>query len=153
MEPMQRTVRYENVRSVNAAGFSLIELMVVVVIIGVIAGIAYPSYRNHLVKTNRAAAQAYITNLAAREEQVMLDNRGYVAATAATLANTPISLGVPPEVSRYYTMQVTIATVPPPTYTITATPLPGTMQANDGFMTLDTAGIKTRMISSVDHGW
>lgn len=150
---MQRTVRYENVRSVNAAGFSLIELMVVVVIIGVIAGIAYPSYRNHLVKTNRAAAQAYITNLAAREEQVMLDNRGYVAATAATLANTPISLGVPPEVSRYYTMQVTIATVPPPTYTITATPLPGTMQANDGFMTLDTAGIKTRMISSVDHGW
>src|SRR6266566_2642425 len=105
MEPMQRTVRYQRVRSVNAAGFSLIELMVAVVIIAVISGIAYPWYRNHIISSNRAAIKSFMSNVAAREEQIMLDARAYSAAAATNVKlGAPINLGVPAEVAKYYSI-------------------------------------------------
>ncbi|WP_206769022.1 MULTISPECIES: type IV pilin protein [unclassified Marinobacter] len=46
------------------AGFTLIELMIVVAIIGIIAAIAYPSYQDSVRKTRRATAQAELMELA-----------------------------------------------------------------------------------------
>lgn len=124
-------------------GFTLIELMIVVVMIGIIAGIAYPSYRNHVVKSNRAAAQGYMMSLSTRQEQVMLDQRQYVAAANNTALGTTTGLiAVPPEVSRYYNLAITVAATPP-AYSITATPIAGTAQANDGAITLASDGTKS----------
>lgn len=126
-------------------GFTLIELMIVVVLIGIIAGIAYPSYRNHMVKSNRAAAQGYMMSLSTRQEQIMLDRREYLAATNAQLtATTPPTglLGVPPEVSRNYTVVINVAATPP-AYSIVATPIAGKAQAKDGAITLASDGTKS----------
>lgn len=124
-------------------GFTLIELMIVVVIVAILASIAYPSYRNQVVKGNRAAAQGYMMSLSSREEQIMLDNRSYKAATTAQLAdaNGPLRFAPPVEVSKFYDLSIAapIAVVPP-TYMITATPKAGGMQATDGILTLDNTG-------------
>jgi type IV pilus assembly protein PilE len=118
-------------------GFSLIELLVAVVIIGIITAIAIPSYQNYVVKGNRAAAQSYMMDLANREKQYLLDARVYTANSATDLGVTP-----PADVSKHYTVAVTVGTAPP-SFTITATPIAGSSQANDGTLTLGSDGTKT----------
>ncbi len=48
----------------RGAGFTLIELMIVVAVIGVLAAIAYPNYREYVMKSNRSDAKASLTRSA-----------------------------------------------------------------------------------------
>lgn len=123
-------------------GVNLIELMIVVAIVAILAAVAYPSYRNHVLKGNRAAAQGYMMSLAGHEEQIMLDKRKYLPGANTSAVNGLKS--IPAEVTKYYDLKVeTDDTATPPTFTITSTPKSGTMQANDGTLTLDSKGNKT----------
>jgi type IV pilus assembly protein PilE len=126
-------------------GVTLLELMIVVVIIGILASIAYPSYRNHIIKGNRSAAQSHMMALAAREEQIMLDRRQYLAAANnAAIGATIGLLAVPGEVSRFYQLSVAVdMAATPPSFVITAVPGAATMQAGDGNLTLSSDGSKT----------
>ncbi|HEX5337417.1 MAG TPA: type IV pilin protein [Gallionella sp.] len=117
-------------------GFSLIELMIAVVIVGILAAIAVPSYQSYVVRGNRAAAQAFMTDVANREKQYLLDARVY-AADLATLGMT-----APTEVSRHYTSITIAVSAAPPTFTITATPT-SAQQAADGALTLASDGTKS----------
>ncbi len=123
-------------------GFSLIELMIAVAVIAVLAAIAYPSYQEHLRKGRRTAAQAFMMDVASREQQYLLDARSYALGAGAL---TTLNVTAPTDVSRYYTVTVGPA-VPttPPSFTITATPIAGSVQAADGALTLDDQGNKTR---------
>lgn len=72
----------------RAAGFSLIELMIVVAIVGILAAIAYPSYVNSIMRSNRAAARACLTNFATHMERFYTTNMRYdedLGGTAITL--------------------------------------------------------------------
>ena len=70
----------------NSYGFSLIELMVVVVIVGVLASIAYPSYRDQVRKTRRADAKSALLDAAAKMERYYTQFGRY----SGTLANSGI---------------------------------------------------------------
>ena len=119
----------------KSRGFSLVEMLVVVVIIAVLASIAIPSYRQYVIRGHRRAAQAEMADIATRELQYFAANRAF--ADTATLGVT-----LPPEIGDYYTYTVTPAlSGSVPSFTITFTAL-GT-QASDGNLSLTSEGVKT----------
>jgi len=103
------------------AGFTLIELMIAVAIIAILAGIAVPQYSQYLIKSRRAAAQAFMVDVADRQKQYFLDKRSYAIDPGAIVT---LGMSVPSEVSANYTVAVT-AGVDAPSFVITATPVVG----------------------------
>ncbi|MEE9101535.1 type IV pilin protein [Pseudomonas nitroreducens] len=63
-------------------GFTLLEVMIVVVVIGILAAIAYPSYEEYVKRGNRAEGQAALNDAAARQERYFAQNNSYVTSTA-----------------------------------------------------------------------
>ncbi|HSE00750.1 MAG TPA: type IV pilin protein [Burkholderiales bacterium] len=125
-----------------AAGFTIIELMIAVAIVGILVTIAYPSYQEHMRKTRRSAAQSFMMDIASRQQQYLIDARSYAGGTTALAA---LNLAVPGDVSKYYTVTVNPpAPTVPPSFTIAATPIAGSVQVPDGVLTLDHQGSKTR---------
>nr|WP_274381183.1 type IV pilin protein [Pseudomonas cavernae] len=117
-------------------GFSLIELMIVIGIIGILAAIAYPNYQEYIIKSNRAAAQAQMMDIANRQQQFLLVNRTY-ATTEGQL-----NYALPSDLTGKYTVTVAANNAAaPPTFTITFTAA-GT-QLSDGPLTLNSQGVKT----------
>ena len=120
-------------------GFTLIELMIVVVVIGILASIAYPTFTQQIIKANRSAAQSFMLNIASRQERYLLDARGYTD----TLGAGGLNLTIPPEVADSYTIElVADNAATPPVYTIVALPVPGTRQTPDGMLSLDSFGTR-----------
>lgn len=124
-------------------GITLIELMIVVAIIGVLAAVAVPSYRQYVVKGNRAAAQAFMMDVASRQKQYLLDARSYAPNLATLYGVASDAAAVPVEVSRNYSACCAITVVAtPPSFTITAVPT-SSQQTSDGTLTLSSDGTKT----------
>ena len=133
-------------------GFTLIELMITVAVIGILAAVAYPSYTSYIVRANRSAAQSFMFAVNNKQEQYMLDARRYAAGSTA-LADMGIT--VPADVSSRYT--ITVACTMPtavgnctalagaPTYLITGTPIGGQLASDTrcGTLTLSNLAAKT----------
>lgn len=118
-------------------GFTLIELMITVAIIGILAAVAYPSYMSHIIKSNRAAAKVQMLDIANREQQFLLANRAYATKTVLETSG----YGLPSAVSSKYSYDITVGTDTVPSYTITFTAV--NQQTSDGDLTLNSEGVKT----------
>jgi|JI10StandDraft_1071094.scaffolds.fasta_scaffold695869_1 type IV pilus assembly protein PilE len=119
----------------SAAGFTLIEMMITVAILGILVAVGYPSYMGQLAKGRRADARAALVDLAQRMERYYTERSTYATAT---LGGTGIYPSTSPQ--GYYTMSITNKTAT--TFTVQATPTGS--QASDacGNLTYDQAGVK-----------
>jgi len=118
-------------------GFTLVELMVAAAIIAILAAVAYPSYISHMIRSNRSAAEAHMLDLSQAEQQYLADQRSYASTVAALNMTTPAA------VSSKYTILIEVQPGPPPTFLITATPIPSSSQASDGALTIDSSGTRS----------
>jgi type IV pilus assembly protein PilE len=120
-------------------GFTLIELMVVIVIIGILIKVAVPQYYTFIQKSNRSSAKTALLNLAAQEEKYYSINNSYTSLTTLGISTTAPLTG-----TATYTIAVTIPNpqTNPPSFSATATPIAGTVQASDacGTYTINSLG-------------
>ena len=126
---MDSMTRYKN------QGFTLVELMVVVAIIGILAAVGYPSYQQSVKKSERADGIAALLAEAGRLEEFNNINDTYTAATVAN-ATSPDGL---------YNITVTI---PAGGFSYTLIAAPVTADSLCGNLTLDSLGQKGRTVTT-----
>lgn len=124
-------------------GFSLIELMIVVIIIGLLTAVALPSYQNSVIRGSRNSVQTELMQMAALQEKIYLNSNRYSTAGVTTAYNGQAAGGL--GWSAYskdgkYTFSCNPCTAS--TFTLIATPVAGKGQASDGTLSIDQMGNK-----------
>lgn len=138
-------------------GVNLIELLVVVAIVSILSGLAYPSYMQHIVNTKRTTAKSVLMQIADRQQQFFLDNKTYAGnLTNLGYGANPLVVGddgrqlAAGDPESVYSVSLANASVT--TYTITAAPMYGQASRDTecGSLSLNQSGIKTQSGAGTD---
>ncbi len=130
-------------------GFTLIELMIALVVLAILAGIAYPSYVEQVSKSRRGDAQAALLELSQFMEKFYTANNCYqdtgadgLCSTAADNTLPSLSFTQSPKqgAAKYYNLALQPSTIAT-RYTLRATPITGGAQDGNGYLELTNTGL------------
>lgn len=110
-------------------GFTLLELMIAVAVIGILSAIAYPLFTKHVQKGHRSSAQTSLMELAARQTSWRSTRTSYGDMSDIT----GLSPSIPDPSNSYYSFSVTATTT---TFLLTAAPLGGQVADSCGTLTM-----------------
>lgn len=143
----------------RGAGFTLMELLIAVAIVGILAAIALPSYREYVLRGNRAVAKAMLSELTSRQESFRSDRKRYAlsltelgyAADTAYLDREQVMRAADGDQVIY---SVTLEDAANLSYNAVATPLNSqTADTRCGTLSLSSTGTRTASGSSADQCW
>lgn len=141
----------QTMQSKPTQGFTLIEILIVVAILGVLASIALPAYQNSVLRSGRAEAKGELLIVASDQERFFSSNNAYVVD--ATPLNTTDGTTRTTETGLY---SITIAACGAGIATcFTATATPQGNQVNDACttLTIDSIGVRGATGDTVDECW
>jgi type IV pilus assembly protein PilE len=127
----------------SSVGLTLIELLMVIVIVGVLAAIAVPTYSGYMQRGRRADAKVALEQIRAAQEMWRAERGSYAiddgGGTAVVKLQT--TMGAPATtISKYYNWAFTVG---PTATTFTAQATPAGSQATDGWLAINQDGTKT----------
>ena len=132
----------------KSLGFTLVEVMIAVVIVGIIAAVGYPSYQSMMVSANRSTAQADLMGFASAMERhyaITLSYNG--AATGSGNTGSPevftaYSPSTEPASKKKYTLTIHAVSADGNSYELRAVPVSGSTQVGDGTLYIFSDGRK-----------
>ncbi|MFP3426138.1 type IV pilin protein [Pseudoalteromonas sp. SIMBA_162] len=131
-------------------GFTLIELMIAVAIVGIIAAVAVPNYTEYVKRASRAEAAAALLDTANKQEQFFVDNREYTETFA--------DLGLQDKTENGH-FELSIDVVDGNAFTIKAKPIGGAVKGDNDCKELSVTdtGLKgakgAKGNSDIDYCW
>jgi type IV pilus assembly protein PilE len=140
---MHRFISPKPLRPRASDGFTLIEILIGIVIIGILLAVALPSYNSQQVKARRSDCQASLVGFAQAMEKHYALNYSYLAAAnegadTGTPASTVFPSQCPASGDAFYTLRIQAATSN--TYTLRAVPVAGKSQSADGLLEINSLG-------------
>lgn len=118
----------------RVAGFTLIELMVAVVVVAVLAVVSLPSYAEFVRRGTRADAQAFLMEVALRQQQRLVERRAYAGSL------DDLGMAAPKSLAGKYALTMTVPAAVPPTFTISAAPQGAQASEGCGTLSLTSSG-------------
>ena len=123
-------------------GFTLIELMITVAIVGILAAVALPSYTRYIQKSRRNDAKTSLLDLASRQERFFTTNLLYTGTPANLGFSGTFPLGIPNPNAITYSINVTVSGTGSTSFSATAAPVGPQMLDVCGTYTLNELGVQ-----------